>query len=524
MIRPLKQTWIWIALTLAVTLATAPPSALAQKTDASENQKKEADDAENKPDREDTAQELVETKHSVFIVGTEIRYTATAGTILLKKNDGEPKANFFFIAYTKDGGDDLTKRPVTFAFNGGPGSSSVWLHLGTLGPRRVHLKEDGTPYPPPYRLVDNEYSILDLTDLVFIDPISTGFSRAAEEESPKQFHGVQEDVESVGEFIRLYTTQFKRWSSPKFLAGESYGTTRAAGLAGHLHHRHGMYVNGVLLISSILDFQTIRFDRGNDMPYILFLPTYTASAWHHKKLPADLQARELTSVLDEVREFALGEYAAAMIRGDLLSESDKKTLAAKVARYTGLSVDYVERCNLRIQISRFCKELLRDEGRTLGRYDSRYTGIDRDTAGATPEYDPSYSAVQGLFTGTLNHYIRTELEYESDLVYEILTGQVHPWNYGAFQNRYVNVADTLREAMTQNPYLQVFVANGVYDLATPFLATEYTFNHLDLDASLRAHITMDEYAAGHMMYLHHPSLQKLKKDMAIFFEKTIAQR
>jgi carboxypeptidase C (cathepsin A) len=358
-------------------------------------------------------------------------------------------------------------------------------------------------------------------DLVFIDPVTTGYSRAAEGEDDGQFHGVDEDVQWVAEFIRLYTTRFERWASPKFLAGESYGTTRAAGLAGELQNRHGMYLNGIVLVSAILDFQTARFDVGNDLPYVLFLPTYTATAWYHGQLDDELQT-DLTATLNEVRRFALNEYAPMLSAGDALPAERREYLAAKLARYTGLTPDYVERTNLRIQISRFTKELLRDERRTVGRLDSRFKGIDRDAAADTYEYDPSYAAIQGPYTAAINHYVRTELGYESDLPYEILTGRVRPWSYGTRrQNRYLNVAETLRSAMTKNPHLKVYVACGYYDLATPFFAAEYTFEHLGLDPSLKSNVSFGHFESGHMMYIHVPSLAALKDDLAAFVEGAV---
>jgi carboxypeptidase C (cathepsin A) len=462
------------------------------------------------------------THHTVEIGGRAIDYTATAGMMPLKDEDGTEKANVFFIAYTRDGVEDVDRRPLTFSFNGGPGSSSVWLHLGAFGPRRVEMGDAGSLQGPPWQLVDNGMSILDVTDLVFVDPVTTGYSRAVPGEDDGQFHGVQEDVESVGEFIRLYTTTFERWNSPKFLAGESYGTTRAAGLSGYLQNRHGMFLNGVILVSAILDFQTARFDRGNDLPYMLYLPTCTATAWYHRRLDDELQ-RDLRRTLDEVESFALGEYAHAMLQGDALPRSDADRIAARLARYTGLSESFVRESNLRIGMRRFTKELLRDQRRTVGRLDSRFLGIDADAAGEGFSYDPSYAAIQGPYTATLNHYVRTELLYENDLTYEILTGRVRPWNYGRIQNRYLNVAETLRSAMTKNQDLQVFVAAGYYDFATPYFAAEYTMSHLGLDPSLQEHVTIRHYEAGHMMYVHLPSLEALKRDLDAFIKQASAE-
>ena len=479
--------------------------------------------AEKEPEKkefEPPKEERVQTHHTLTIGGQTIHYTATAGTLVLreeKEEEGEPKAkaSIFYIAYTKDDAGEIGSRPLTFSFNGGPGSSSVWLHLGLLGPRRVLMDDIGNALQPPYRLVDNEFSLLDKTDLVFIDPVSTGFSRAAAGEKPKQFHHFQKDIELVGEFIRLFTSREKRWTSPKYLIGESYGTTRAAGLAGFLQGRHGMNLNGIMLISSILNFQTARFTVGNDLPFILYLPTYAAIAWYHGRLNETLQA-DLRQTLAEVEAFAEGEYATALMKGAKLPAAEATVIRQKLARYTGLSESYIEQTNLRVNIHRFTKELMRTERRTVGRLDGRFLGIDRDSAGEHFEYDPSYAQIQGTYTATLNDYVRRDLAYENDLPYEILTGRVWPWSYETHQNEFVNVAETLRSAISQNPFLRVFVANGYYDLATPYFATEYTFNHLELDPSLQPNISMAYYEAGHMMYVHQPSLAQLKRDLDRF--------
>lgn len=478
------------------------------------------------------------TYHHVKIGEQKIRYTATSGTMILKEevdakeddnlDNEKPKAAIFFTAYALEKDESTPdaehrrERPITFSFNGGPGSSSVWLHMGLLGPRRVKMMDDGEMPPPPFELVDNDFSLLDVTDLVFIDPVTTGYSRSVSGEDPKQFHDFQKDIESVGDFIRLYTTRYRRWTSPKFLIGESYGTTRSAGLAGYLQERHGMYLNGIMLISSILNFQTARFIPGNDFPYILFLPTYAAAAWYHGRLDDDLQ-KDLRNTLDEVEAFALGEYSTALMKGDSLGSKEHDAIVQKLARYTGLTSDYIEQTNLRVEIMRFTKELLRDERRTTGRLDTRFKGIDRDAAGESWEFDSSLAAITGPYTATLNDYIRTELEFESDLPYEILTSRVQPWSYEQHQNQYINVAETLRKAMSINRYLKVFVGNGYYDLATPYFATMYTFNHMDLDDSLRNNISMGFYEAGHMMYIHLPSLEKLKADLADFVQSALPE-
>ncbi len=464
------------------------------------------------------------TKHSMTIDGKKLDYTVTTGTLVLHEEDEEkgekPKASIFYIAYTLDDVEDPASRPLTFSFNGGPGSSSVWMHMGMLGPKRVLLDDDGMPFPPPYKLVDNEYSLLDKTDLVFIDPVSTGYSRTVPGEKSEEYHGVEKDVESVGDFIHQYTTRSKRWLSPKFIIGESYGTTRAAGLSGYVQQKHGMYLNGLMLVSSILNFATARFDPGNDLPFIFFLPTYTSTAWYHKQLDDDLQ-EDLYKTLEEVKEFAANEYTLALMQGSSLPEEEYEQIAAKLARYTGLSKEYIVNTDLRINIFRFCKELLRDEHLTVGRLDSRFTGVDRDSAGETFERDPSNAAILGPYAATFNHYVRQELEFETTIPYQILAPLYQKWKFGD-KNQYLNVAETLRQAIATNPNLKVFVANGFYDFATPFFATEYTFNHLGLPKSYLENVSMGYYEAGHMMYLHIPSLEKVTQDLSDFIDSASA--
>jgi len=497
---------------------TPPKSApgAKKKDDAKDKEEPKSDKKESK-DKD----ELSETTNTITINGAKVTYRTTAGTMVMKDEEGKPHASIFFIAYTRlDGNTNLDERPITFSFNGGPGSSSVWLHLGVLGPRRVFLKDDGGLPPPPFHLVDNDYSLLDESDLVFIDPVSTGFSRPAQGEDGKNFHGVEQDLASVGDFIRLYTTRYQRWSSPKFVIGESYGTTRAAGLSGFLEDRYGIYLNGIMLVSAVLDFQTISFAPGNDLPYPLYLPTETASAWFHKKLPPDLQA-DRKKALAESEEFALGEYTHALMQGAALPAAERKEVVKKLARLTGLSEDYIDRADMRVRAQWFFKELLRAERLNIGRYDSRRTGQDSEYVQASPDYDPSYSSVLGPFTATFNDYVRRELKFESDLPYEILTGKVQPWDFGSARNRFLDIAETLREAMTHNPYLKVFVANGRYDLATPYLATKYTFNHIGLPPNLQTNVSMGFYDAGHMMYVNQPDLIQLKKDLANFVHSAL---
>lgn len=482
---------------------------------------------ETKPPPQDN---LITTRHTITVNGQPLDYSVTTGTLVLKEEvekegavEGEkPKATLFFIAYTRENVSDPSARPITFSFNGGPGSASVWLHMGVLGPRRVVMTDLGDLPPPPYRLADNEYSLLDVTDLVFIDPVGTGYSRPVSGEKVQEFHTFKRDIESVGDFIRLYTTRYGRWLSPKFLIGESYGTTRAAGLSGYLQERHGLYLNGIMLVSAVLDFATLLFNVGNDLPYILFLPTYTATAWYHKRLDPELQ-EDLPRTLQEVEQFALGDYASALLKGDALTAEERNAVAQKLARFTGLSVEYLQRTHLRIRDDRFTKELLRSQGRTVGRLDSRFTGIDRDTVGEVNEYDPSYTNIAGPYAAAFNDYVKRELKFESDLPYEILSFKVNQaWRFGEHENQYVYVAETLRKAMTINPHLKVFVANGYFDLATPYFAAEYTWQHLAVEAGLRKNLSAAFYPAGHMMYIHLPSLAQLRQDLQNFIVAALA--
>jgi carboxypeptidase C (cathepsin A) len=485
-----------------------------------EDKKAEGQGSGKKDDnKKELKDESVATHHAVTIRGQKIDYTATAGTMVMKEEEGKPKATFFYVAYTTTNSSEAN-RPITFSFNGGPGAASIWLHMGALGPRRVQMKEEGQLPQPPYQVVENEFSILDKTDLVFIDPVSTGFSRPAPGEDPRQFHGLDEDVESVGEFIRLYVTRNKRWDSPKFVIGESYGTTRAAHLSNYLQSRFGMYLNGVMLVSVVLDFQTISFVPGNDLPFVLYVPSYCATAWYHKKLSEPLQS-DLAKTLEEAEKFASGPYASALFKGTAIPEEEKQNVAAELSRLTGLSKDFVLRANLRVDSGKFFKELLRDRKRSVGRFDSRLLGIDREGVSDNPDYDPSYTSVLGPFTGAFNAYIREELNFESDLPYEPLTGKVRPWNYSSFNNRFVNVGESLRQAATQNPYLKVFVANGIFDLATPYFGTKYTIDHLGLAPESFSHVFMSNYKAGHMMYTHKPSLEALKQDLDRFIESAL---
>jgi len=475
------------------------------------------DEASTPPEPTD---DLVTTSHTLTAGRGKLDYTATTGRLVLRKEvftDGKfdghlPKAEVFLMAYTLDDADP-TQRPVTFAFNGGPGSSSLWLHLGLLGPRRVVSGDAGDLAPPPYGLVDNAESLLEHSDLVFIDPVGTGYSRAAKTEKPGDYHGFEADIESVGEVIRLWTTRNGRWLSPKFVAGESYGTTRAGGLAQHLQQRHGMYLNGLILISAVLDFGSLDFTTGNDLPYVTFLPTYAAIA-HYHGLHGN---RPLADVLADAEEFANRDYPWALAQGSRLSEEDRTVAVTRYAALTGLSEDYVDRVDLRVEHIRFYTELLRHRRQVVGRLDGRFTGWDPDYGREHWEDDPSFTALMGAYTAALNQYVRAELEYPSDLPYEVLSHSTNEaWSYKEFENSHVTVTDKLGAAMRANPHLKVHVASGYHDGATPYFATEHVLAHLQLPAELRANIEVAYYEAGHMMYAHEPSRIKQSNDIAEF--------
>ncbi len=470
------------------------------------------------------ADDLVTTEHSITVSGpdgtsTELKYSVTTGRIVLRREvhtddkfDGPlPKAEVFVTAYTVPSADPA-RRPVTFAFNGGPGSSSVWLHLGLLGPRRVLMGDVGDLLPPPYQLADNPQTLLRHSDLVFIDPVSTGYSRATKGEKSKDFHGYGADIESVGEVIRLWTTRNGRWMSPKYLCGESYGTTRAAGMARHLQQRYGLYLNGLMLVSAVLDFGTHEFAGGNDDPYALYLPTYAAVAHYHGK-HGD---RPLRDVLAEAEAFAGRDYLWALARGSRLTADERAAAAATVADLSGLSADYVDRVNLRPEHIRFLTELLRDRRLVVGRIDGRFTGSDSDYGREKWTSDPSIDAITGPYAAAFNHYVRAELGYANDLPYEVLTDRVRPWSYAEFENQHVYVLEALAAALRTNPHMRVHVDCGYYDLATPYFAAEHSFAHLAIPENLAGCVEFSYYEAGHMMYLHEPSRLAQSDALAAF--------
>jgi carboxypeptidase C (cathepsin A) len=458
----------------------------------------------------------VVTHHEIRMGDRTLKYTATTGMMPLKDATGVLQADLFFVGYTLDGAGPTASRPLTFAFNGGPGAGSLWLHIGCIGPRRVRMQDNGGMPAPPYRLDDNPNTWLDQTDLVFIDPVGTGFSRAAKPDLNSKFFGLNGDIQSVGEFIRLYLDHYERWSSPLFLAGESYGTTRAAGLSGYLIE-HGIAFNGIALISTVLNFQTLEFHRGNDLPYVLFLPTYAATAWYHKKLPPDAQSRDLASFVDEVEKWAAGDYTIALQKGDLLSAEERQSVIDRLARYTGLDKATIDDANLRIDGSLFEKQLLHAQKITVGRLDSRFVGLDESALGINPDFDPSLVAIRPPFTAAFNDYVRTELGYKSDAEYYALGGGVGRWDFGT-NNGYADTSQSLRSAFAKNPDMKLFVAMGYYDLATPFFAVKYTLGHMGINSPLRGNISFGYYEAGHMMYIDNRAISKLRKDVGTFIE------
>lgn len=463
------------------------------------------------------------TRHSIRAGGRTLNYTVTTGYMPIREErTGEIEAKIFYMAYKLDNAGAPEKRPLMFSFNGGPGSASVWLHLGALGPKRVKMLDNGFMPPAPYELVDNDQTWLTETDLVFIDPVGTGFSRAVDPQKAAKFFGVSGDIQSVGEFIRLYLTRSERWSSPLFLVGESYGTTRAAGLAGYLFEK-GIAFNGVLLVSNVMNFQTIRFADGNDLPLVFIFPSYAATAWYHKKLPADLQSKPLETLLREAENFAMNELTPALMRIDRLSAQEKQTLLEKFSRYSGLSQTFVNQNNFRVDLSEFMKELLRDRRVMAGRLDSRFTGIDTNASGDNPDFDPSMTAIRTPYTATFNDYVRRELGFKTDLEYYILGGGItSPWNWNV-NNGYADTSVQLSSAMRKNPFMKVFVASGYYDMATPYFATEYTLSSMNLEPDLRKNISVKYYEAGHMMYIEVNSLRKLKQDAAAFIQGSLTK-
>jgi carboxypeptidase C (cathepsin A) len=504
---------------LALAFVTSATISMAQEKDAKPADKPADAAAGGAAAKEESSV----TDHSIKIGGQTIPYKATAQTILLKDEKGEPVALVYSTAYTRSDVKDPSTRPIAFLYNGGPGSSSLWLHMGSVGPRRVVTVNAGITPPAPYKFVDNPECLLDKTDLVFVDPVGTGFSHAAGKSQDKDFWGVDQDVKSLAQFINIYVTRNNRWNSPKFLMGESYGTFRSAALGSYLQDHDNMYLNGIVLISSVLDLGSISFNPGQDFPYIYYLPSYAATAWYHKVLKD--RPDNLNAFVEEARNYAKSEYASALMKGSALSAAEKSEVAKKVARFTGLNEDYLEKANLRVNLPQFMKELQRSRGLTTGRLDARFSGPTYDMLGEFAEYDPQETAISGAFVAAFNSYVREELKFGQDKVYHVAAnfgGAQWDWKHQGGDNfgfpGAPNVEGDLVGAMISNPHLQVEVENGIYDLATPFFATEYTMDHLGLSENLRKNIHLKYYEAGHMMYVRDEDLAKLKANIASFVD------
>lgn len=461
------------------------------------------------------------THHSVEIGGEEIEYTATAGTMIVYNDLREPIASFGYTAYTKEGVEDSSQRPVLFAYNGGPGSASIWLHMGALGPRRVEVNDPEMTPPAPYQLVDNHFSILDVTDIVMIDPVGTGYSRAVGEKENSYFWGLDTDISSISRFIREYIETNSRWNSPKYILGESYGTTRSAGIVNHMLS-NGITLNGVVLVSSVLDLRTIAYGADDSLPYVLYLPTFAATAWYHNEINS--KPENLQVFLEEVREFAITEYAPALLKGDDLSETRRDEIVNQLSNYTGLSEDYLNRADMRVTGPEFAKRLLYEQERVVGRFDARYMGYSINALANEPFYDAQSASISAAYMTMFLKYYQEELEFGEDRQYMFSAGSLPgfdwDWSLGGGWPTSPNTAPELAEAMIKNPNLKVLVLNGYYDLATPFMATEYTMNHLGLPAELEDNIIMEYYKAGHMMYIRESALKKMHDDVAQFIEQT----
>jgi carboxypeptidase C (cathepsin A) len=513
-----------ILATLVIFLAAWQPAANAQEKEQKSATKKEEETAETKVPKEESSV----TEHTIRLGGQTIPYKATAQTILIKDEKGEPEAMIYSTAYTRTDVKDLNTRPIAFLYNGGPGSSSIWLHMGAFGPKRVvTVNAEATP-PAPYKMEDNANCLLDKADLVFIDPVGTGFSHAVGKAKDKDFWGVDQDVKSLAQFISIYVTRNNRWNSPKFLIGESYGTFRSAALGNYLQQHDSMYLNGIVLISSVLDLGTISFYPGNDAAYIYYLPSYAATAWYHRMLKN--RPDDLAAFVEAARKFAYGEYASALLKGDKLSDAEKTDVAQKLSSFTGLSTDYLMKANLRVKLGQFREELQRSGGLVTGRLDARFSGPTYDPLAEMARYDPQETAITGPFVAEFNNYVREDLKFGQGKTYEVesnVAGREWDWKReggrGEFFPGAPNVEQDLVQAMISNVHLKVQIENGYFDLATPFLATEHTVDHLDLPPNLQKNIELKYYDAGHMMYLHDPDLANLKNNIANFIESAAGQ-
>lgn len=496
-----------------------PAATAATRPDSSARQAPPVPVATSAPHVEDETPAIT---HHTLAGHADFRYTATAAMLPIRnQQSGETEGSMFYVAYTKDGTDPAA-RPITFIFNGGPGSATVWLHMGAFGPKVVKLNADGTNPPPPYTYKDNPNTLLDQADLVFLDPVGTGYSRASTPANGPKFWGLDEDGHAVAEFIRMYLTRNERWASPKFLAGESYGTTRAAYLSGYLTD-NGIALNGVVLLSTVLNFENSRPSRGNDVAYVGFLPSFAMTAYYHRKVAPDLQKLSLEEFAHSAETFASGEYAAALMKGDAMTAAERKAIVAKIARYTGMSEQFVNDSDLRIELPRFSTELLRDQRLMSGRLDSRLTAYMQDPLSGRANFDPSEGSIRNSFTPVFNDYVRRELGYKNDNLYYILGGGIGRWHYD--EGQYPNVVPSLERAFAKNPDMRLFVAMGYYDMATPYWAVQYTLDHMTVSPQVRAsRIQTDHFTAGHMMYIDAASMKKLREDLRRFIDEAIAKR
>jgi carboxypeptidase C (cathepsin A) len=513
-----RKTWLGLLCSAMVAGFFTLNTATAQEKEAKAGEKA-AEAAPAPPPKEESAV----TDHTIKIGSQVIPYKATAGTILIKNDKDEPEALIYFTAYTRSDAKDTNQRPLAFLYNGGPGSSSIWLHMGSFGPKRVATVNAGVTPPAPYKLEDNPNCLLDKTDLVFIDPVGSGFSKAVGKAQNKDFWGVDPDARSLANFVQSYVSRNNRWNSPKFLIGESYGTFRNAALSHVLQTRYGLYLNGLVMVSSVFDLGTISFYPGEDLSYILYLPSYAATAWYHKVVKD--RPENLNAFLEEARAFAKGEYADALLKGDTLSAAEKASVAKKMERFTGLSEDYLIRSNLRVRLPRFMQELQRSRGLTTGRLDARFSGPTYDLIAASADYDPQSVAITGAFVAAFNTYVRDELKFGQDKTYHIFAnfdGNHWDWKHEGGDLGYFpgspNVSLDLATAMLTNSKLQVEMEDGYYDLATPFMEAEYSTEHLGLPDNLQRNIHHKYYEAGHMMYLHEEDLAHLKANVGAFIE------
>lgn len=519
MVRPVnvwrKVLLVFLLPALCVCFSVPPLSAAWQNAPGRNEQKPpqkpekaEGDTPEPKP---------AITHHKITIHGQTIEYTATAARMPIRNDEGKVEARMFYVAYTADNGGP--RRPLTFAFNGGPGSATIWLHMGAFGPKRVKLDPNGFMPPPPFTWEDNPNTLLDKSDLVFVDAIGTGYSRPETPDLGKKFWSVSGDIQAFGQFIHDYLQQYSRWTSPLYLAGESYGTTRAAGLSGYLVD-HGIALNGVVLISTVLSFQTIAFAPGNELPYVLYVPSYAMVAAYHHKLAPDL-AKDPQALRSEVEKWAATEYLVALQKGDALPAAEKEAVAERLARYTGLSKEYILRCNLRVDLSHFDSDLLRSEGKMVGRLDGRFTAPEAEATEQQPDFDPSEARLRPPYTAVFGQYVKQELDYQTELQYYVLGGGISHWDYQTTGwSGFADTAPAMRKAFAKNPYMHVFVAEGMYDTATPYFAVDYTFDHMGLTPAEHQNVSKDHFDAGHMVYIDSKSLDKLRGDIDKLYDTT----